>query len=62
MIAEIRGELCTGCGLCPETCPEVFSMNGDTAKAIKEEIPAEFEECSKQAADECPVNAISILN
>ncbi len=30
MKAIIDQNMCTGCGLCPDTCPEVFEMDGDT--------------------------------
>ena len=31
MKAVIDDEICTGCGLCAETCPEVFELSNDTA-------------------------------
>lgn len=49
---------CTACGLCVDTCPDVFEMGPDMARVIVEEVPAEFEEAAQQAADECPVEAI----
>ena len=59
MTAIVDKETCTGCGLCEQTCPEVFKMDGDVAVAV-ETVPAEAEETCKQAADECPVEAIKI--
>jgi len=53
-------EECIACGLCIATCPEVFEM-GDTLAEVKAEpVPAEFEKATRQAAEECPVNAIII--
>lgn len=51
---------CTGCGLCVETCPEVFRMGDDVAEVITEEVPPQFEEAVQQAANECPVESIII--
>ena len=53
-------DTCTACGLCVDTCPDVFEMGEDMAEAVTEEIPAEFEEAVQQAADECPVEAIIV--
>ncbi len=51
---------CTSCGLCVDTCPEVFQMGADMAEVIVEEVPSESEELVQQAADECPVEAIVV--
>jgi ferredoxin len=53
-------ETCTSCGLCVDTCPDVFDMDSDMAQVKVDEIPAEFEDAVQQAADECPVEAIII--
>ncbi|GAB4330120.1 MAG: ferredoxin [Candidatus Abyssubacteria bacterium] len=50
---------CTGCGLCETTCPDVFQLN-DTA-SVKEGADLNGnEELIKQAAEECPVEAIQV--
>ncbi len=49
---------CTACGLCVETCPEVFEMGAEIAEVIVDDVPAELEDTVQQAADECPVEAI----
>ena len=51
---------CTACGLCSDTCPDVFELGDDMAEVKVDEVPAEFEEAVQQAADECPVEAIII--
>ena len=43
-----------------EICPEISEMNGDVAVAKMEEVPEEFEENCKEAAESCPVEAILI--
>ena len=53
-------DTCTACGLCCDTCPEVFEMGPDLAQVKVKEVPAEFEDVVQQAADECPVEAIVI--
>jgi ferredoxin len=53
-------DTCTACGLCCDTCPEVFEMGPDMAQVKVKNVPAEFEDVVQQAADECPVEAIVI--
>lgn len=53
-------DTCTACGLCVDTCPDVFEMGDDIAKVIVKEVPASLEDDVQQAADECPVEAIII--
>ena len=51
---------CTGCGLCVDTCPEVFEMEDDIATVTVDEVPAGSIDTCKEAAEDCPVEAISI--
>ena len=60
MQAVVDPDICTGCELCTQTCPEVFYMNGDIAKSKEGGVPSECEETCRQAAEECPVEAITI--
>lgn len=60
MKAIVDQETCTGCGLCPETCPEVFQMDKDVAKTIVDTVPEGLEASAREAAEGCPVEAISI--
>jgi ferredoxin len=53
-------DTCTTCGLCVDACPDVFEMGPDMAEVIVDEVPAEFEEAVRLAADECPVEAIVV--
>jgi len=53
-------DTCTACGLCVDTCPDVFEMGSDMAQVKVDEVPPEFEEAVQQAADECPVEAIVV--
>jgi len=53
-------DTCTACGLCVDTCPEVFEMGNDMAQVMVDDVPAEYEGAVQQAADECPVEAINV--
>ena len=59
MIVKIE-DTCTACGLCVDTCPEVFDMGDEMAQVMVDEIPTEHEDAVQQAADECPVEAIVV--
>lgn len=61
MKAFVDKDLCTGCGLCPLTCPEVFKIEDDHAIAFINPVPENAEESCKTAAEECPVEAITIV-
>ena len=60
MRATVNPDTCTGCGLCVDTCPEVFALQDDLAVVTADPIPAEAEDTARQAADDCPVEAIAI--
>ncbi|MDD2959952.1 MAG: ferredoxin [Lachnospiraceae bacterium] len=52
-------ENCIGCGLCVETCPEVFVMTDEeVAKAQQCELEEEVDERAREAMEDCPVDAI----
>ncbi len=55
-------DTCTACGLCCDTCPDVFEMGDDIARVKVAEVPAELEDSVQQAADECPVEAIIVFS
>jgi len=55
-------DLCLGCGICEGLAPEVFSMaNEPFAEVLVDPVPEEFEEAVRQAAEECPEEAIIIM-
>jgi ferredoxin len=60
MRVTVDEETCIGCGLCAETCPEVFEMNDDKAQVKVVEVPENVRETCKEAAENCPVEAIQI--
>ena len=60
MKVRVDEDLCVGCGLCVNTCPDIFVMKDDKAFAKVSVVPAGSEDIAKQAKDECPVEAIII--
>jgi ferredoxin len=60
MQAFVDAEVCTGCGLCVDICPQVFEMGDDTAVAKVNPVPADAEETCLEARDSCPVEAIRV--
>jgi len=60
MKAKVDPDLCGGCGPCAEICPQVFELKDDIAVVIVDEVPPEFEEACREAADACPTDAITI--
>ncbi|MBQ6706838.1 MAG: ferredoxin [Clostridia bacterium] len=58
MEVKINREGCISCGLCIETCPEVFQFADDgLAEVIAPPAPSN-EEAVREAAGGCPVNVI----
>ena len=60
MKVVVNQDSCTGCGLCADTCPEVFEMGDDIAAVIGDAVPAEVEATCREAAEGCPVEAIEV--
>jgi ferredoxin len=60
MRVEIDAEVCTGCGLCVDTCPNVFEMDNDVATVREDEVPEGEAESVRESADACPVEAIKV--
>jgi len=58
---KVNPDECTGCELCVTACSEVFEMVGDLAVAKQGEVPSGAEESCMQAVEECPVEAIEIV-
>lgn len=60
MKAVVNQGLCSGTGLCEQTCPEVFELKGGLSTVIVDEVPSGYEQSCRDAADGCPTEAISI--
>lgn len=60
MKARVDHDVCIGCGLCQDTCPDVFELMDDGySHVIREEIGEDLYECVKEACEVCPTEAIS---
>ena len=60
MKVVVDEETCVGCETCVETCPEVFEMSGDKVIVKADEVPEDVVDSCKEAAENCPVEAIQI--
>lgn len=60
MRAFIDENVCTGCGLCTDICPNVFEMNETVARPKGDIVPPEAESLCREAMESCPVEAISL--
>lgn len=61
MKAFVDQDTCIACGMCVSACNEVFEFNSDgKAESIVDLVPPELEEDARQAANNCPVDAIGI--
>lgn len=55
---SVDASTCVGCGLCEESCPEVFAVGGDGIAHVK------AQSCPlhnlQEIAEQCPVNSIKV--
>lgn len=63
MKAKLDRSGCIGCGLCAQTCPEVFRMADDgLAEVFNETVPKDAEGSAVEAQEGCPVSVITVEN
>ena len=61
MKTYVDQDTCIACGLCVSAVNDVYDYNGDgKAEAIVDTVPPDREEDARQAANNCPVDAIEI--
>lgn len=61
MKAEVDKDTCIACGLCPSICPECFEIEDDGKAGVTvDTVPGDCEDSAQEAAESCPVNAISV--
>lgn len=62
MRTVVDPDKCIGCGICEGIVPEVFSLlNEPYAEVLLDPVPEEYQEATREAAEECPEEAISII-
>ena len=62
MRVTVDQNTCIGCGLCVGTAGDVFRLNGDGVAECYAEPSESLRDLVQQAADNCPVGAIKILD
>ncbi len=62
MKVHVDTNLCDGGGPCVDICPEAFELNqeGTAAVAKMDDIPDDLEQSCREAATNCPTDAIII--
>lgn len=60
MKATINRSGCISCGLCTETCPNVFRMAEDGIAEAYAEVTDDVKQSAEEARDNCPVSVISL--
>lgn len=61
MKATIDREGCISCGMCADTCPEVFRMADDGfAEVYVDKVPEDNEDTAVEAQENCPVSVIAV--
>ena len=60
MKVSIDKDLCTACGLCVDSVPDVFELGDDVAEVKSADVPENLEDDVQEASDDCPVEAIIV--
>lgn len=54
----IDREKCTGCGLCQDICPQVFTLGEDNIAQVVDSNGCDTADCCREAMESCPSEAI----
>jgi ferredoxin len=55
---SVDASTCVGCGLCEQSCPEIFEVQGDGIAHVKAQVSSSCD--LQEVALACPVNAIKV--
>lgn len=55
----IDKDLCIGCGVCADSCPEVFRMTDDDHAEVYGTTTEENSDLVREAVENCPTDAIT---
>jgi len=59
MKIKVDKEKCIGCGACEAIAPEIFTLKNSKAVVVKQPKTKSEEQRAKEAANSCPVQAIT---
>ena len=59
MITKIDPDLCSSCGLCVDSCPDLYELGDEAAVVIVDTVPEDQKDCAIEAEESCPEGAIS---
>ncbi|MBN1983179.1 MAG: ferredoxin [Chitinivibrionales bacterium] len=63
MKARVDKNVCIGCQMCVQICPDVFQMNDEgIAVVLVDTINVKYENLCKEAQEMCPVMAIALFS
>ena len=61
MKVRVDREICAGFGVCVALSPDLFELHDDGyAVVLIAEVPPDLEDIARQAAIQCPSNAITV--
>ncbi|MBS3813968.1 ferredoxin [Candidatus Bipolaricaulota bacterium] len=70
MNVKIDQEACIACGICYDTCSDVYESDEDGNSRLVEdyrtddertgEVPEELADCAEEGMEQCPVDAIEV--
>ncbi len=62
MKVVVDPDTCLGCGLCESIAPQIFELGEEVyAKVIMDPVPEQLRDIVEEALNECPEEAISII-
>jgi ferredoxin len=60
MKAKVNPDLCEGMAVCEHMCPAVFEVKDGTSTVKVDNVPPNSEQSCRQAAEGCPMAAITV--